>query len=130
MAKYIQTEFINMLKKEPWMDDKTRQTAIEKANAIIFNMAYPDELTDDKNLNGYFRDLQLQPNSLLQSVLRVRNFAKNKKIHDLREPILRNDWREIAPHVTQVDAFYFLKTNSVCKFYNRNKNFFSIFNAA
>lgn len=115
LASSIHKELIRMLKNTPWMDEKTRSAAIEKANAIGFNIAYPDELTDDNKLEEYYRELQLQPDSLLHSVLRVRNFLKNKKIQDFRAPIVKNDWRVIAKNVAEVDAFYYPSWNSVCK---------------
>lgn len=102
------------------MDEKTRRIAIEKANAMGFNIGYPDELTDDNKLEVYYRELEVQPDSLLHSVLRARIFAKDKKIRDFRKPILKNDWRVIATRVTEVDAFYYPSMNSICKFCNKS----------
>lgn len=122
MANNIKTEFIEMLKKAPWMDDTTRDKAIEKANAMILIMGYPDELADDAKLEEYYHDLKLQPNSYLQSVLNIQKFARDRKIHDFRNPILRNDWRSIAPQVTEVDAFNYIWLNTICKFYSKKMN--------
>lgn len=125
LARDIHKEFIRMLKKVSWMDEITRRAAIEKANAMSFNIGYPDELTDDKKLEEHYRGLELEPNSLLHSVLSVRNFAKNQKIQDFRRPIIKNDWRGIAKNVAEVDAFYYPSFNSICRllgFCNKKKH--------
>lgn len=116
LAKNIQREFIEMLKKVPWMDEDTRAKAVEKANKIILNVAYPDEMVDDHNLEEHYRELELQPHSLLQSVLRIRQLQDNKRIHRLREPTLRNDWHDVALRAADVDAFYHPVMNSISKF--------------
>lgn len=117
LTTHIHKEFIKMLKNTPWMDEGTRDAAIEKANAIVFNVAYPDELTDDKKLEEYYRELELQPDSLFHSILHVNNFIKNKKIQEFRAPIVKNDWRQIAVNVAKVDAYYYTWWNSICKYY-------------
>lgn len=116
LAKNIHREFIEMLKKVPWMDEDTRTKAIEKANKMILNIAYPDEMADDHNLEEYYRELELQPDSLLQSVLRIRQFEQNKRIHELRKSILRNDWHDVALLAADVEAFYHPAMNSISKF--------------
>lgn len=115
LAKTIHKYFINMLKKVPWMDERTRRSAIEKANAMGLNIGYPDEVTNDKKVEEYYRDLKLQPNSLLQSVLSVRKFSKDVKIREFPKPIVKNDWRIIATRVTEVDAFYYPSMNAIGK---------------
>lgn len=117
LARHIHKEFIRTLKKVAWMDESTRRAAIEKANAMGFNIAYPDELTDDNKLEEYYRGLELQSDSFLHSVLRVRSFAKNQKIKDFRKPIIQNDWRGIAKNVVEVDAFYYPTFNSICRYF-------------
>lgn len=120
LADYIKAEFIVMLTKESWLDNKTRRAAIEKAKAISFNIAYPDEITDNNKLEEYYQGLELQQDSLFHSVLRIRNFSKNKKINGFREPIPKNDWRMIAPQVPEINAMYWPSVNSICKFCNQN----------
>ena len=54
LVKYISAEFNNILKNVDWMDEKTRQRALEKANAIKARIGYPDELLVDQNLIDYY----------------------------------------------------------------------------
>lgn len=121
MAKNIHKFFVNNLKKVPWMDERTRRYAVEKANAMGLNIAYPDEVTNDQKLEEYHRELKLQPNSLLESVLRIRTFLKNLKIREFRQPIVKNDWRIIASRVTEVDAFYYPSMNAIGEFCDKTE---------
>lgn len=113
MAKNIHKFFITQLKKVPWMDERTRRYAVEKANAMALNIAYPEEATNNQKLEEYHRELQLHPSSLLKSVLGIRDFLKNLKIREFRQPIVKNDWRIIAARVTEVDAFYYPSMNAI-----------------
>lgn len=117
LAKTIHKYFVNELKKVPWMDERTREKAVEKANAMGLNIGYPDEITNEKILEEYYRGLKLEPNSLLHNVLRIRKFSKDKKIHEFRQPIPKNDWHIVASRVTEVDAFYYPSMNAISKFF-------------
>uniref|UniRef100_A0A1Y1LW88 Peptidase M13 N-terminal domain-containing protein n=4 Tax=Photinus pyralis TaxID=7054 RepID=A0A1Y1LW88_PHOPY len=50
----IKAEFIDILKGVDWMDNVTRSHALEKANAMVPHVAYPDELLSDKEIEGVF----------------------------------------------------------------------------
>lgn len=50
----LKKTFIEMLKQVDWMDGNTRKKALEKAYAMGFHVAYPQELLDDKELNKYY----------------------------------------------------------------------------
>lgn len=117
-AKNIQNEFIEMLKRASWIDDSTREKAIVKANKMAINIAYPDELTDDTKLNEFYHGLELQPNSLLLSVLNVQKFARDTQIRDFRKPILKNDWREFGADAVDANALYSEPKNSLSMFFN------------
>lgn len=119
MATNIKAESIELLKRASWMDDITRAKAIEKANAMDFNVAYPDELTDDTKLEEYYSVLELQPDSQLHSALNVRKFIREKDTSDFRKPVVKNDWREIGAAATEVNAFYYPSKNMFSKVYNK-----------
>uniref|UniRef100_A0A1Y1KTX7 Peptidase M13 N-terminal domain-containing protein n=1 Tax=Photinus pyralis TaxID=7054 RepID=A0A1Y1KTX7_PHOPY len=60
VAKLITTlheKFIEMLQKVDWMDEKTKNQALEKAKAIKEHIAFPNELLDDKILNDYYESV-------------------------------------------------------------------------
>lgn len=113
VAKEIHGEFIETLKQVPWLDDESRKAAIEKANAMKFHIGYPDALMNDTILDEYYKDLELQTDSFLHSVLRAQKFHTDREIAQLREPVNKNDWIEHSLRLTNVDAFYSVIENSI-----------------
>lgn len=116
MIDSIHKEFIRMLETTPWMDSVTRNSAIEKAKAMNFYIGCPNELTDNAKLDEYYQNLELQPHSLLHSMLRIRKFNKNKEISEFRQPIEKSDWRRLSIEATMVNAFYSPQLNIISKF--------------
>lgn len=115
LAKSIHEELLNALNRVSWMDERTRAAAIAKANAMYFHIAYPDELTDNKKLDEYYSSLELQPDSLLHSLMRIRQFNNDRLIHQLLKPINKTDW-ETHSMILTVNAFYSHTENSIRMF--------------
>lgn len=104
------------------MDENTQYEAIRKANAMSFQIGYPDELTDDDKLDEYYRDLELKSDSLFQNVLRIRKFQQWHEIKDFRKPIgYENDWRERAKRAAMVNAFNIPVHNTIRKWNFQSK---------
>lgn len=112
MTKSIHEEFLKTLNSVPWMDEDSRMAAIIKANNMQFHIAYPDELVDDNKLEEYYQDLELQPDSLLQSVVRIHRFFNIHSVRKFRKPVNKTDW-ETHSRATSVNAFYAPAENSI-----------------
>lgn len=110
----VRDEFINILNEVSWMDAATRDAAIEKAKSMTSHIAYPDELTDNIKLEEYYSGLELEPNTLLENVLRVRTFKDNHLIQKLRKPVNKTDWETHTMPAT-VNAAYSPLENSIRK---------------
>lgn len=115
MAKDIHKEFIKTLHRVSWMDDESRRAAIQKAEAMVFHIGYPNELNDNKKLEEYYRDLELEPDSLIYSALRIKTFLWDRKINKLHTPVNKTDW-ETHSVTSNVDAYYSLLENCICMF--------------
>lgn len=113
VAKMIHKEFLQTLHNVSWLDEHSRAEAISKANAMFFHIGYPNELLDDKILDEYYKDLELQPDSLLHSVMRIEEFKKKYDINQLRKPLNKTDWVEHSLRIANVDAFYSAPENSI-----------------
>lgn len=57
LVKEIKNEFKDLLGRIDWMDEQTRQSAIEKADGISDHIGYPDELLDDAILGKTFKEV-------------------------------------------------------------------------
>ena len=54
MVNYITKAFNDILNTVDWMDEATRQRALEKSNSIYTSIAYPPELLDDSKVDEYY----------------------------------------------------------------------------
>lgn len=54
MVSDIRAEFQDILKKVDWMDEKTRQNALDKARSMSTHIAYPDEMLNDAKLEEFY----------------------------------------------------------------------------
>lgn len=122
LVNSIREEYVNILKEVSWMDEVTRQAAIEKAKSMTSHIAYPDELTDNNKLEEYYDGLELEPDTLLQNVLRIRIFKDNHLIKKLRQPVNKTDWETHTMPAT-VNAAYSPLENSIRKYNELNNNF-------
>lgn len=115
MAKDIHKEFIKTLQRVSWMDDESKKAAIKKAEAMVFHIGYPNELDDDSKLEDYYKDLELEPDSLILSTLRIKTFLFDRKIKKLHIAVNKTDW-ETHSVSSNVDAYYSLLENGICMF--------------
>lgn len=52
-------QFRKTLTKVDWMDDKTRQQALEKADAMASHIAYPSEMLDNDKLTDFYAGVSM-----------------------------------------------------------------------
>nr|CAH7760506.1 unnamed protein product [Callosobruchus chinensis] len=112
MVADIRAEFYDILKRVDWMDDVTRKHALDKAKAMTTHIAYPDELLDDRKLEQFYENLELDPEHYLHSILNLTLFGTRFSFKRLREPVNKTDWiTHGRPAV--VNAFYSSIENSI-----------------
>lgn len=111
IAKYILSTFVRLLEQNEWMDDKTREAALSKAETMGSYVAHPKELLDDEILDEYYSKLNIEPNNLFANILRLNKFHSDKHLAQFRTPVDKNDWK-IFSDMTSVNAFYAPHSNS------------------
>ncbi|XP_033213002.1 neprilysin-2-like isoform X1 [Belonocnema kinseyi] len=112
MVTDIRREFKKILKQVEWMDEKTRQSALEKADSMSTHIAYPDELLDDKKLEEFYEKLQITQGDYLQTVLNLTLFGTEYSFSKLRKPVNKSDWVSHGRPAI-VNAFYSSIENSI-----------------
>ena len=55
MVSYIRKSFRDALPEVDWMDSKTRAKALQKVDAIIEKIGYPDLIDDVDELDDYYQ---------------------------------------------------------------------------
>jgi predicted metalloendopeptidase len=112
MVDDIRKEFINILMNVDWMDEKTKQKGLQKAEAMAVHIAYPDELLDDKKLEDFYEKLEVDHNLYLESILNVTKFGMNYSFGRLRAQVNKTEWiTHGRPAI--VNAFYSSIENSI-----------------
>lgn len=114
MVDGIRREFKALLNQNTWMDQMTKQSALNKLSAIDYYIGYPDEFYDDEKVNDFYDRVKVNPDRYLQSVLDINLFSVDDDYEELRNPINKTDWTEHAS-ATTVNAFYSFEENSIGK---------------
>ena len=97
------------------MEEKTKMNALEKAEAMRSNIAYPDELLDDNKLEELFKNLEITPDDYFQSVLNASRMEMEYSFSQLRTPVNKSDWISHSRPIL-VNAFYNPNENSYGRF--------------
>ncbi|XP_044752118.1 neprilysin-2-like isoform X1 [Coccinella septempunctata] len=137
MVDYIMTEFKKTLQYgTPWMDESTRKQALMKADKIKAQIAYANEMLDDKLLNELCAEIFVNEKAFLTSFLNINRHEWNRLLRKLLDPTARNDWTETAGPIV-VNAYYHRLENTIILpaailqgvFFNRNRPGFLNFGA-
>ncbi|XP_059174583.1 neprilysin-1-like isoform X2 [Physella acuta] len=109
MIHNIREAFNDLLEENDWMDEKTKEFAKEKANAMKERIGYPDILTDSKQLDSKYESLKLTED-YVHNVKHIIEFSARKLMSKLREPVNKTNWEQ-DPVV--VNAFYSPNANDI-----------------
>lgn len=115
MVSGIRSEFEKILAEVTWMDEATRAAAQDKVKAMSTHIGYPDEIMDNQKLEEYYAGLEVNPDTYLESVLRMNVFGTDLAFNKLRKPVNKTDWVTHARPAI-VNAFYSSIENSIRKF--------------
>ncbi|XP_048397949.1 endothelin-converting enzyme 2-like isoform X2 [Stegostoma tigrinum] len=110
MINEIRTAFKDGLDKLTWMDDKTRQAAKEKADAIYDMIGFPDFILDTKELDEVYDGYEVSEDSFFQNMLNFYNFSAKVMADQLRKAPNRDQWSMTPP---TVNAYYLPTKNEI-----------------
>lgn len=113
MVNNIKDVFLNILKKVDWMDDVTRKAALDKVDAMVTHIGYPNELMNDSKITDYYKGLEINSeDNYLNAILHLNKFETFKTLRNLREPINKTNWITHSK-ATDVNAYYAPNENSI-----------------
>lgn len=110
MINEIRTAFKNSLDDLDWMDDKTRQAAKEKADAIYDMIGFPNFILDNKELDDVYDGYEVSEDSFFQNVLNFYNFSAKVMADQLRKPPNKDQW-SMTPQT--INAYYLSTKNEI-----------------
>lgn len=111
MFKKIRKEFKSLLETVSWMDDGTRAAALCKLDKFSSHIGHPRELLDDQKLTEFYRDVEIDEDGFLKSILNLKRFQRINDMRKLREPVNKTDW-ETHSDVAIANAHYSPQQNS------------------
>lgn len=80
----------------------------------LWSLYFTDEIMDDRKLEEYYEGLEINPDTYLESVLRMNVFGTDYAFNKLRKPVNKTDWVTHARPAI-VNAFYSSIENSIRK---------------
>ncbi|XP_062066683.1 endothelin-converting enzyme 2 isoform X3 [Lepus europaeus] len=110
MISEIRTAFEEALEQLVWMDEKTRQAAKEKADAIYDMIGFPDFILEPKELDDVYDGYEVSEDSFFQNMLNLYNFSAKVMADQLRKPPSRDQW-SMTPQT--VNAYYLPTKNEI-----------------
>ncbi|XP_048681395.1 endothelin-converting enzyme 1 isoform X4 [Caretta caretta] len=110
MITEIKTAFEESLATLQWMDEETRKSAKEKADAIYDMIGYPKFILDPKELDKVFHDYEAVSSLYFENVMQFYNFSAQVAADQLRKPPNRDQWSMTPP---TVNAYYSPTKNEI-----------------
>lgn len=110
MVENIREAFIDNLKSVNWMDEKTKQAAEEKAEAMIQQIGYPPFITNLTSLEQYFSGLEANPKTFFNNRLMENKIRMKNTLAARGQPPSRFRW-DMLP--TESNAYYSVESNKI-----------------
>lgn len=103
MVKNIQETFGERIKRLDWMEDVTRQKALEKLDAIVNKIGFPDKW---ETYNG----VVIRKDDLVGNLNRINTWEYNDMISRMGKPVDKTEWGMTPP---TVNAYYRASNNEI-----------------
>jgi len=99
----LQLSMADRIKKLDWMEEETKERALEKLSKFNAKIGYPDKWKD-------YSQLSVKPDELIQNTINSSIVEYNREIDKLGQPIDRDEWG-MTPQT--VNAYYNPTMNEV-----------------
>jgi putative endopeptidase len=103
VTRQIEDEMGRDIKDLTWMSETTKQQALEKLNAIVNKIGYPDKWRD-------YTSVLIKRDDFPGNVTRASGFEAHRKLDKIGKPVDRTEWFMTPP---TVDAYYDPQMNNV-----------------
>ncbi|XP_076035689.1 M13 family metallopeptidase neprilysin 3 isoform X2 [Oratosquilla oratoria] len=110
MIQGVRKAFRESIMNLDWMDNKTRQAAIGKADAITEMIGFPEYILDEDQLNDKFHGLKVNERQFFENNQRVLEYKVKESFELLFKPVNKSRWDMSAP---TVNAYYTPTKNEI-----------------
>jgi neprilysin len=103
----VKKAFEEMLKKNTWIDIKTKTNALQKLHKMTEVIGHADEYLNNSKIEEYYATwpAEIDEKKFFESTLKIRFAIKEKESKLLDSPVVRDDWTEKAEPAV-VNAYY------------------------
>ena len=103
LVKNIQGTFADRINRLDWMSDATKKKALEKLNAIINKIGFPDKWET-------YPGVVINRNSLINNLKSIQEFEYNKEVSRMGKPVDKTKWDMTPP---TINAYYNPTNNEI-----------------
>ncbi|HEY9114146.1 MAG TPA: M13-type metalloendopeptidase, partial [Bacteroidales bacterium] len=103
LVENLRLAFAERIKNMDWMDDSTKQKALDKLAAITVKIGYPDKWRD-------YSTLEIVPDNYLVNVLNANKFEFKRDLDKIGKPVDKTEWG-MTPQT--VNAYYNPTNNEI-----------------
>ena len=104
MIGNLRTALGERISNVTWMSQETKQKALEKLEAVIVKVGYPDKWRD-------YSGLTIEKDSYYANVMRAAKFENEYRLSKIGKPVDPSEWL-MSPQT--VNAYYNPTTNEIC----------------
>jgi neprilysin len=110
MIENIRLQFKQNVQRLDWMDEKSKEAVLTKADSIDPKIGYPNWILNNTALDEYYANYDLNEMTYLENIVRISEANLNEKLDDLRK---ENDVGRWVSGPGVVNAYYSPTQNSI-----------------
>uniref|UniRef100_A0A0K0FE70 Neprilysin-1 (inferred by orthology to a C. elegans protein) n=1 Tax=Strongyloides venezuelensis TaxID=75913 RepID=A0A0K0FE70_STRVS len=111
MIKDLREAFGEIIENNTWMDDVTKNYALEKLKEMMPLIGYPEFIKNSTSLDEYYKGLVIENDDSYVDILqKVTTWSQHKALRRLLEPVDREDFGMSS---AVVNAFYSSVKNAI-----------------
>lgn len=104
LVKNLQEAFRQRITEAEWMNQKTKNIAIDKLSSMLVKVGYPDKWRD-------YKGLEIKNDSYFANIVRSNVFDVDYNLSKINKPTDKSEWG-MTPQT--VNAYYNPTTNEIC----------------
>ncbi|WP_153796486.1 M13 family metallopeptidase [Foetidibacter luteolus] len=103
LVKNVQETFASRIQRLDWMSDSTKQRALEKLQAIVNKIGFPDKWET-------YPGVTISKTGLVANLRSINQFEYNKMVNKLGQPVDKTEWGMTPP---TINAYYNPANNEI-----------------
>lgn len=104
IGKAVKEQFAERIRGLDWMSEATKDKALQKLDAIVMKLGYPEKWKDMSNV-------VVDRTSYVRNVMNVNRWSMERMVQRYGKPVDRNEW-DMEPQT--YNAYYNPSNNEIC----------------